>query len=92
MIEAAQLVNGDEGVAYALEHRFEIQVFLIPRHLFQLSVTGDEYQLGVQFACMVEWGIVVYNGQGERYLALFANGVVRGALSLSITTVALLWL
>ena len=81
VVEARQLVEGYGGVAYALEHRLEVEVLLVARHLLQPSVARDDGEARGELACVVERRVADDYRQRVRYAALLAYGVVRGALS-----------
>ena len=62
MVETAELVYRDKLVAHALEHRLEVEVLFIARHLFQVAVASDKGEICVQLASIVQWCHLVNNG------------------------------
>ena len=62
MVETAELVYRDKLVAHALEHRLEVEVLFIARHLFQVAVASDKGEICVQLAGIVQWCHLVNNG------------------------------
>ena len=81
MIEAAELVNGYLTVADAFKDRFQIKVFLVTPHLFQLPVTSYQDKSGTEFADVVERSVLVDDRGCERNASLTTYCIMCSSLT-----------
>ena len=81
VVEAAELMNGYLTVADAFKDRFQIKVFLVTPHLFQLPVTSYQDKSGTEFADVVERSVLVDDRGCERNASLTTYCIMCSSLT-----------